>query len=130
MAEGGHDGAWYCSHREQFDAKGLRNFCPDEGCPKSYCARDAGWNFGEPSPDRCTGIIRSTPMTNNDDRRAAELLMLRGAVMEVLDAVRDYLPPNGIDAQECLNRVIGAVDNPNIRGINAAIAALRAGDGR
>lgn len=57
MAEGGHDGAWYCAHRPQF-TYGLRNFCPPEGCPKGYCARDDGWNFGDPSPDRCTGIVR------------------------------------------------------------------------
>lgn len=51
------EGAWYCGHRPQFDGDGLRNFCPVEGCPKGYCARDAGWNFGDPSPDRCTGIL-------------------------------------------------------------------------
>lgn len=50
MAEGGHDGAWYCGKRPQFDESGLRNFCPPEGCPKGYCALDAGWHHSEPSP--------------------------------------------------------------------------------
>ena len=43
--------------------------------------------------------------------QAAEIARLRTAVMEVLAAVRDYLPPDGISKDECLNRVIGAVDN-------------------
>lgn len=55
MAEGGNDGAWYCANRPQFDAEQGRNFCPPEGCPKGYCALDAGWKHGDPSPDRCTG---------------------------------------------------------------------------
>ncbi len=61
MPEGGHDGAWYCAHRTQFDADGLRNFCPPEGCPKGFCARDDGWQHGDASPDRCTGIVRAEP---------------------------------------------------------------------
>lgn len=59
MAEGGHDGAWYCGHRDQFDVNGLRNFCPPEGCPKGFCARDNGWQHDDPSPDRCTGLVRA-----------------------------------------------------------------------
>lgn len=55
MPEGGHDGAWYCGKRPQFDDNGLRNYCPPEGCPKGFCAVDAGWKFGDPSPARCTG---------------------------------------------------------------------------
>jgi hypothetical protein len=49
-----YEGAWYCGNRPQFDGNKLRNFCPPEGCPKGYCARDAGWRFGEPSPAECT----------------------------------------------------------------------------
>ncbi len=29
---------------------------------------------------------------------------------QVLDAVQDYLPPDGIGVQEAINRIIGAVD--------------------
>ena len=36
------------------------------------------------------------------------------AGLEVLNAVRDYLPPDGISAKDCLSRVIGAVDNGDI----------------
>lgn len=50
--------------------------------------------------------------------RGAEL---EGAVVAVVDAIRDYLPPDGIDAQECLNRIIGAIDNPIINHIIAEI---------
>lgn len=52
-----HEGAWYCASRPQFDEDGLRNYCPPEGCPKGFCARDdAMWQFGEPSPRRCQGF--------------------------------------------------------------------------
>lgn len=51
----------------------------------------------------------------------AAILPLATAVMEVLAAVRDYLPPDGISRQECVARVIEAVDNP---GINPTIALL------
>lgn len=47
------------------------------------------------------------------------------ALMEVVDAVRDYLPPDGIGAQECLARVIAATDNPEINPIIAQIEARR-----
>lgn len=48
--------AWRCSHDD-------KKFCPDEGCPKigpdgkPYgCARDHGWNPGDPSPRACRGL--------------------------------------------------------------------------
>ena len=44
----------------------------------------------------------------------AEKAELVEAVLVVVAATRAYLPPDGIDAQECLNRVIGATDNPKI----------------
>jgi hypothetical protein len=48
------------------------------------------------------------------DALAAKLATLeadeRQPLSVVLVAVRDYLPPNGITAQECLNRIISAVD--------------------
>lgn len=47
----------------------------------------------------------------------------REVEQEALDAViaatQAYLPPDGISAQECINRILGAVDNPRI------VAALR-----
>lgn len=43
------------------------------------------------------------------------------ALLTVVDAVRDYLPPDGIDVQECLNRIIGATDNPIINPIIAEL---------
>lgn len=42
------------------------------------------------------------------------------AALKVIDAVRDYLPPNGIDSETFANRVIESVDNPEF---NAALAA-------
>jgi len=54
-----------------------------------------------------------------DASRQAEALQRENAefaraVLEVLNAVRDYLPPDGISAKDCLSRVIGAVDNSDI----------------
>jgi hypothetical protein len=39
------------------------------------------------------------------------------AILAVVSATRAYLPPDGIDAKECLSRVIAATDNPNINPI-------------
>lgn len=39
------------------------------------------------------------------------------ALLSVLNAVRDYLPPDGISAHDCLTRVVGAVDNPEINPV-------------
>jgi hypothetical protein len=36
------------------------------------------------------------------------------ALLAVVDAVRAYLPPDGIGKDEFINRVIGATDNPEI----------------
>lgn len=63
MAEGGLDefGAWYCGNRPQFSEQGFRNFCPPEGCPKGFCAMDAGWKHGEEAPPQCRGVVSPPP---------------------------------------------------------------------
>lgn len=52
------------------------------------------------------------------------------ALLAVIDAVRDYLPPDGISAETFINRVIEAVDNPDInpviRRLELAIEAANA----
>ena len=47
------------------------------------------------------------------------------ALLAVVEATRAYLPPDGIDAQECLNRILAATDNPVIAPIIAEIEARR-----
>ncbi len=49
---------------------------------------------------------------------------MESALLEVLDAVRDYLPPDGISVEEAMNRIIGAVDNPTINPVLLAAKAL------
>jgi hypothetical protein len=39
---------------------------------------------------------------------------LADALLSVVDAVRDYLPPDGISKDEALTRIIGALDNAEI----------------
>lgn len=34
------------------------------------------------------------------------------ALTEIIDAISDYLPPDGIEKEELINRVIYATDNP------------------
>ena len=48
---------------------------------------------------------------------------LQSAIMAVVDAVRDYLPPDGISEKDFISRVIGAVDNPTINPVIFAIEA-------
>ena len=50
--------SWRCCHDDS-------KFCPPEGCPKYLpgnrvygCARDHGWEPGQPSPPECQGIVR------------------------------------------------------------------------
>lgn len=39
------------------------------------------------------------------------------ALLDVVAATQAYLPPDGIDADECLNRILAATDNPTINSI-------------
>ena len=56
MAEFNSDieGAWLCAERENTPPGVLprvRHYCPAEGCPKRLvCARNAGWEAGQPTP--------------------------------------------------------------------------------
>lgn len=59
------------------------------------------WNAS--APDGLPLVERMRPMAD--------------ALLAVVEATRAYLPPDGIDAQECLNRIIGATDNPEINPI-------------
>lgn len=43
-------------------------------------------------------------------RSAAARYLAETALLKVLDAVQQYLPPDGIDAKEALNRIIAVVD--------------------
>jgi hypothetical protein len=58
----------------------------------------------EPSPDGL-GHTVSVPSAVAD------------ALLAVVEATRAYLPPDGISAQECLNRILSATDNPTINPI-------------
>lgn len=48
------------------------------------------------------------------------------AVLAVVSATQSYLPPDGISAQECLNLILAATDNPKI---NPIIAQMEHGNG-
>lgn len=50
---------------------------------------------------------------------------LEGAVMKVAKAVRDYLPPDGIEPHELISLVIEATDNPEINPIIRSIEDVR-----
>lgn len=77
---------------------------------------------GEIAVQIATNAVRVTLAHHEAEIAAA----VERALMAVVDAVRDYLPPDGIDAQECLNRIIGATDNPEINPIIAEIENGRA----
>lgn len=73
--------------------------------------------------------MTASPATRSKDfreRRKAKLARydaVESAFMDTLRAVRAYLPPDGINAQTFINRVIWIVDNPEI---NPHIAAIEA----
>lgn len=39
-------GGWYCGNRAVTDRQGRGFPCPEQGCAKGFCARDAGWTPG------------------------------------------------------------------------------------
>lgn len=47
--------------------------------------------------------------------------VLGSALLAVVDVVREYLPPDGIDRDQFINRVIAATDNPTINPLIAEI---------
>lgn len=54
---------------------------------------------------------------NNWDAEQAKLAALVEAILAVVNATRAYLPPDGIDAKECISRILEATDNPTINPI-------------
>ena len=46
-----------------------------------------------------------------------EKLAARVALLEVVDAMRDYIVPDGISAEAFASRVIAAMDNPEINPV-------------
>jgi hypothetical protein len=48
---------------------------------------------------------------------ALRIKLLEDAVIAVVEANRAYLPPDGIDAQECISRILEATDNPAINPV-------------
>lgn len=46
-----------------------------------------------------------------------DLELMACALSSVVAATRAYLPPDGIDAQECLNRILAATDNATINPV-------------
>lgn len=76
--------------------------------------------YWEPKPERPADNIQAAIKFTLDHVAAqieadqARVERMRVSLLAVVDAVRDYLPPDGIDAQTFISRVIGAVDNPEI----------------
>lgn len=51
------------------------------------------------------------------ESRASEIITLKAALAAVIDATGAYLQPDGITATECISRILGATDNPEINAI-------------
>lgn len=56
-------------------------------------------------------------MTDIVEQLRSENFILKTAIFSVISATQAYLPPDGIDAKECINRVLEATDNANINDI-------------
>lgn len=57
------------------------------------------------------------PIKEGNARLIAGVLPMAAAVMEVLKAVREHLPPDGISKEDLIDRVIGAIDNAEINPV-------------
>lgn len=63
-------------------------------------------------PERGALIVRAV---NSHDA----LMDCMKALEAVIAATQAYLPPDGIDAKECINRILAATDNPEINTAQA-----------
>lgn len=57
---------------------------------------------------------RSSQYRDRQRKKLARHAAVESAFMDVLKAVRAYLPPDGISVDTFINRVIWIVDNPEI----------------
>lgn len=55
------------------------------------------------------------------DGGEAQVTPTEKALLETVQTVRDYLPPDGIGKDEFITRIIEAVDNPDIAPVIAEI---------
>lgn len=58
---------------------------------------------------------------------ALRVKLLEDALLAVVDATHAYLPPDRIDAKECLSRILRATDNPKINPIIAELKSMLKG---
>lgn len=95
-------------------AEALAEHVPDNIAIGIYA--DGGMRFG-PSGGCSVGDLRRARAALAGEKpvgAGVETKTLRTALLAVVAATRAYLPPDGIDAQECLNRILAATDNPTI----------------
>lgn len=78
-------------------------------------------NYGKTGGTAATQVTRSHNFRSRQRDKLARYDAIESAFMDTLRAVRAYLPPDGIDAQTFINRVIWIVDNPEINPYIAAI---------
>jgi hypothetical protein len=79
------------------------------------------WPSGRKSgtPTQKEAVAAVTALWNNRQPQtdALRIKLLEDAVIAVVEATRAYLPPDGIDAQECISRILEATDNPAINPV-------------
>ena len=49
---------------------------------------------------------------------------IKNALDECIDAINDYLPPNGISKDEFISRIIEALDNKDFNGAYRAVEEI------
>ena len=69
------------------------------------------------SPIGGAGVVTHGVVGVATQSDAMRVKLLEDALLAVVEATRAYLPPDGIDAKECLSRILGATDNPTINPI-------------
>ena len=100
----------------------------DKPAPVEQVDRDAAEDWRNALYDTLNNVDEAVAELAQDFARhrqplAARVAELEAAVYAVVEATRAYLSHDGIGAQECLNRILGATDNPTINPIIAEIDA-------
>jgi hypothetical protein len=63
---------------------------------------------------RIVAAVNATSALSTESLEAGAVGKMAEALLAVIDATRDYLPPDGISKDECIGRILQATDNAEL----------------
>jgi hypothetical protein len=68
----------------------------------------------EANARRIVAAVNATSALSTESLEAGAVGKMAEALLAVIDATRDYLPPDGISKDECIGRILQATDNAEL----------------